>query len=400
MLFLSYDKVRRIQMRKQILEGFLWAALLLSACGTPTGTGVQAIGPGMTQSTQVQPESQSVDNKSTEELRETQAEEVTEPKLQEVTITAVGDCTLGPTQTHGYEGSFHDYYDRYGEDYFFEGVRDLFEDDDFTLVNLECVLSDSTDRVEKTWNLKGKPGYVGILTGSSVEGASLGNNHTFDYGQSGLDDTRNVLDQAGIIFGFNEHVATYETDEGIVVGIVSASQLSADEKHAGYIRDGIRTLRKEGADLVIACCHWGIEGDHYPNDYQQKLAHQIIDWGADVLIGTHPHVLQGVELYKEKLICYSLGNFCFGGNRNPSDKDTAVFRQTFTFEDGVLQKGISADMIPYSISSTTQRNDFRPTPAEGERKKDIIGKLNDYSKSYSNIEFDNDGRLKVKDQKE
>ena len=151
---------------------------------------------------------------------------------------------------------------------------------------------------------------------------------------------------------------------------------------------------------MIACCHWGIEGDHYPNDYQQKLAHQIIDWGADVLIGTHPHVLQGVELYKGKLICYSLGNFCFGGNRNPSDKDTAVFRQTFTFEDGVLQKGISADMIPYSISSTTQRNDFRPTPAEGERKKDIIGKLNDYSKSYSNIEFDNDGRLKVKDQKE
>ena len=111
-------------------------------------------------------------------------------------------------------------------------------------------------------------------------------------------------------------------------------------------------------------------------------------------------MLQGVELYKGKIICYSLGNFCFGGNRNPADKDTAVFRQTFTFVDGALQKDISADMIPYSISSTTQGNDFQPTPAEGDRKKTIIGNLNDYSKAYSAIEFDDDGRLQIRDQKE
>lgn len=391
-------------MKKCFLAVCLSVVMILEGCGNLTGTMSRA--DAQTGETQILPESQSVDMQSTgteETLNEQMTEETEstqEPEIQKVTITAVGDCTLGPTQNQGYAGSFHDYYDRYGEDYFFEGVRDLFKSDDFTLVNLECVLSDSTDRVEKTFNLKGKPGYVGILTGSSVEGVSLGNNHTFDYGQSGLDDTRNVLDQAGIIFGFNEHTATYETDSGIVIGIVSASQLSADEKHAGYIRDGIKQLREEGADLVIASCHWGIEREHYPNDYQKNLAHQIIDWGADVLIGTHPHVLQGVELYKEKIICYSLGNFCFGGNRNPADKDTAVFRQTFTFVDGVLQKDISADMIPYSISSTTQGNDFQPTPAEGDRKKTIIGNLNDYSKAYSAIEFDDDGRLQIKDQKE
>lgn len=392
-------------MKKQFLAGCLCIIMMLAGCTTLTGTNPQTKAPP--DATPVLSESQSTGMQSTEATEDAQStslEETTEitnePEIQKVTITAVGDCTLGPTQTHGYEGSFHDYYDRYGEDYFFDGVRNLFENDDFTLVNLECVLSDSSDRVEKTWNLKGKPGYVGILTGSSVEGASLGNNHTFDYGQSGLDDTRNVLDQAGIIFGFNEHVATYETDSGIVIGIVSASQLSADETHADYIRDGIQKLRKGGADLVIASCHWGIEGDHYPNDYQQKLAHQIIDWGADVLIGTHPHVLQGLELYKGKLICYSLGNFCFGGNRNPADKDTAVFRQTFTFVDGVLQRSISADMIPYSISSATQRNDFHPTPAEGDCKKTIIRKLNDYSKAYSEIEFDEDGKLQIRDQKE
>ena len=200
--------------------------------------------------------------------------------IQTVKITATGDCTLGATQTHGYAGSFHEYYDKYGQDYFFKNVRSIFEQDDFTLINLECVLSNATERVEKTWNLKGKPEYVGIMTDSSVEGASLGNNHTFDYGQQGLDDTREVLNKAGIIFGFNDHVDTYTTKDGIKIGIVSASQLSADETHAGYIRDGIAKLREEGADLVIACCHWGIEGDHYPNDYQQKLAHQVIDWGA------------------------------------------------------------------------------------------------------------------------
>lgn len=118
-------------------------------------------------------------------------------------------------------------------------------------------MSNATERVEKTWNLKGKPEYVGIMTDSSVEGASLGNNHTFDYGQQGLDDTREVLNKAGIIFGFNDHVDTYTTKDGIKIGIVSASQLSADETHANYIRDGIAELREEGADLVIACCHRG-----------------------------------------------------------------------------------------------------------------------------------------------
>lgn len=392
-------------MKKQFLAGCLCIVMALAGCGTLPGSKLQTA--SSPDAMQVLTESQSIGAQSTggtADMQNTALEETTEstkePEIQKVTITAVGDCTLGSTQKQGYAGSFHDYYDRNGEDYFFKGVRDLFENDDFTLVNLECVLSDSNDRVEKTFNLKGKPEYVGILTGSSVEGVSLGNNHTFDYGQSGLDDTRNVLDQAGIIFGINEQAAVYETDSGIVIGIVSASQLSADEKHAEYIRDGIKKLRQEGVDLVIASCHWGIERDHYPNDYQKKLAHQIIDWGADVLIGTHPHVLQGVELYKGKIICYSLGNFCFGGNLNPADKDTAVFRQTFTFVDGVLQRDIFADMIPYSISSTTQRNDFQPTPAEGNRKKTIIGTLNDYSKAYSEIEFDDDGRLQIRDQKE
>ena len=381
-------------MKKWILP-ILMAGFLLTGCSSPAATSS-----ALPSSTEKITETQMTEEPGTLEETETgtATETQQEPVIQTVKITATGDCTLGATQTHGYAGSFHEYYDKYGQDYFFKNVRSIFEQDDFTLINLECVLSNATERVEKTWNLKGKPEYVGIMTDSSVEGASLGNNHTFDYGQQGLDDTREVLNKAGIIFGFNDHVDTYTTKDGIKIGIVSASQLSADETHAGYIRDGIAKLREEGADLVIACCHWGIEGDHYPNDYQQKLAHQVIDWGADLLVGTHPHVLQGMELYNGKMICYSLGNFCFGGNRNPKDKDTAIYEQTFTFVDGVLQTDISADMIPCSISSTSERNNFQPVIAKGDRKQTIIDHMNEYSEKYSKIGFDANGRVIIREE--
>lgn len=380
--------------KRRQLVWTLAAALLLGGCTTTVNVPEQeSEKEAVAENTQtVQPETT-----AQEEIQPTETQEA-EPLIQTVTLTATGDCTLGATQTHGYAGSFHEYYDKYGQDYFFDDVRDIFEKDDFTLVNLECVLTESTDRVEKTWNLKGKPEYVGIMTGSSVEGCSLGNNHTLDYGPQSLTDTENVLDQAGIVYGYNEHVATYTTKSRIVIGIVSANLLAQTQERANYIRDGIKKLREEGADLVIACCHWGIEGDHYPNDYQKTTAHQIIDWGADAVIGNHPHVLQGVELYEGKMICYSLGNFCFGGNRNPQVKDTAIFQQTFTFVDGELQNNISAKMIPCTISSTNSVNDFQPTVASGERKATIIEELNEYSKPYSELQLDAEGMLYLGDE--
>lgn len=109
-------------------------------------------------------------------------------------------------------------------------------------------------------------------------------------------------------------------------------------------------------------------------------------------------VLQGMELYNGKMICYSLGNFCFGGNRNPKDKDTAIYEQTFTFVDGVLQTDISADMIPCSISSTSERNNFQPAIAKGDRKQTIIDHMNEYSEKYSKIGFDANGRVIIREE--
>ncbi len=335
-----------------------------------------------------------VQNTQSEEvIVETEAEP--EPVVTTVTITATGDCTLARSYSHGYQGSFTEYYDSYGETYFFENFKEVFEQDDLTLINLECVFSDSNDRMEKAFNFKGDLTYTGILTSSSIEGCSLGNNHIIDYGTEGTTDTMEVLDEAGVAWAFNENIAYYTTDEGLVVGIVSTSVLSSTRAWEPYVTEGVVTARENGADLVVVCCHWGIEGDHYPTDYQQELGHTLIDLGADLVIGNHPHVLQGIEEYNGKIIIYSLGNFSFGGNRNPADKNTAVYQQTFTFVDGVLQTDINAKIIPSRLSGHDNYNDYQPKIAEGEQALSIIEKMNTYSEPYSGVSFDENGILTV-----
>lgn len=367
---------------------------VLGGCGKQTSSSVDEKQASEIQEIVQQSEAEQEESEIlTSQAEETQIEEP--PQVQNITITATGDCTLGAAQIHSYEGSFHAYYDKYGEDYFFEGVRDIFSKDDFTLINLECVLTESDNRVEKTYNLKGRPEYVGIMTSGSVEGCSLGNNHSRDYGEESLADTEKNLDGANIIYGYNEHTSVYPTKTGEKIGVVSASLLSQSAEMENYIRDGIAQLREQGADIIIACCHWGIEREYYPNAYQKETAHQIIDWGADLVIGSHPHVLQGMEYYNGKMICYSLGNFCFGGNKNPSDKNTAIFQQTFHFIDGQLQKDLDARIIPCTVSSAKGYNDYQPTVAEGEKQQEILQKMKDYSSPYGELDIDEDGSLSV-----
>ena len=125
------------------------------------------------------------------------------------------------------------------------------------------------------------------------------------------------------------------------------------------------------------------------------LGHALIDAGADLVIGNHSHCLQGMEAYKGKIICYSLGNFSFGGNRNPSIKDTAVFQQEFTFVDGVLQADVTAKIIPARISEHSDYNNFKPMIADGEAAERIIRDMNTYSEVFNSITFREDGTLEV-----
>ncbi len=384
-------KLRMKKMSVFCLTGVLLAGSVLSGCGSGSGEGE----PEESVSAEAETEDQET---AADSLPETETMEAADPEEEQsvktLTITATGDCTLGKTQEQSYDGSFYAYYDSYGADYFFDNVRSIFEQDDMTIINLECVLTTSEDRVEKTFNLKGEPEFVQILTGSSVEVCSLGNNHTYDYGESGFQETKSVLEEAGITYAYTQQTGMYTTEEGVKVGIVSSSLLSQSSERTDMLKEGIRNLREDGADVVIACCHWGIEKEYYPTDYQQTTAHELIDAGADLVIGNHPHVLQGVEEYNGRLILYSLGNFCFGGNKNPSDKNTMMFQQTFTIRDGEVQTDqIDARIIPCRLSSSDGYNDYQPVIASGETKQNIIDLVNEYSEPYSNVSFDSEGTL-------
>ena len=310
-----------------------------------------------------------------------------------VTISAAGDVTMGNYVGQGYEVSFRQTYDQgAGDDYFFENVKDIFSADDLTLVNLEGPLTYSEDfREGQTYCISGDPEYVNILTAGSVEAVGMGNNHRLDYKEQGTADTVAALEGAGILYAYDGNYCMYEA-KGIRIGIVSVNEVGQGAGVERYLQEGIAKLREEGADLVLACCHWGIEREYYPEDYQKSLGRKCIDWGYDLVIGHHPHVLQGIEEYQGKFILYSLGNFCFGANRNPPDKDCMIFQQTFTFVDGVKQEDAQIRVIPCSVSSTPSRNDYKPTPAQGEESQRILDRINEFSLEMG-VRLDSEGYL-------
>lgn len=310
-----------------------------------------------------------------------------------ITISAAGDVTMGNYLGQGYEVSFRQTYDQgAGDDYFFENVKDIFSADDLTLVNLEGPLTYSEEfREGQTYCISGDPEYVNILTAGSVEAVGMGNNHRLDYKEQGSADTVAALEGAGILYAYDGNYCMYETS-GIRIGIVSVNEVEQGAGVEKYLQEGIAKLRGDGADLVLACCHWGIEREYYPEEYQESLGKKCIDWGYDLVIGHHPHVLQGIEEYQGKFILYSLGNFCFGANRNPPDKDCMIFQQTFTFVDGVKQEDAQIRVIPCSVSSTSSRNDYKPTPAQGEEAQRIIDKINECSREMG-VQLDGEGYL-------
>lgn len=317
-----------------------------------------------------------------------------EENIRTITISAAGDCSLGNHQDQEYAFSFRQVYDQIeDEGYFFANVQDYFANDDMTIVNFEGVLTYSEERDEtRTYNIKGDPGYARLLTAGHIETVSFANNHRLDYGTRGSDDTVAALEAEGILYAYDKNVCVYDTEKGIRVGVVSVNEVAWGLGSEKLLEEGIGKLREQGADLILACCHWGIERENYPTENQQYLGRKCIDLGADLVIGHHPHVLQGVEEYNGKFIIYSLANFCFGANRNPEDKDTMIFQQTFTFIDGVKQQDRQARVIPCSVSSVKDRNNFQPTPAQGEEAARIIGRINAYSKDFG-VVFGEDGML-------
>ena len=306
------------------------------------------------------------------------AEKKAEKEYTPTVQTAVGDCTLATDINADPNGSFKSVAESLNGDYsyFFKNVAPIFSEDDLTIVNFEGTLSNQGTRQDKQFAFRGKPEYVQILTSSSVEAANLANNHSADYSDVSLSDTIKYLNEAGISNFIGTNTAIRDVN-GISVGLVGIDAL--DETEAAKLENVIGSVKSLGAQLVIVSIHWGEEKATAPNDTQTELAHKAIDAGADLVLGTHPHVLQGIEKYNGKYIAYSLGNFCFGGNNNPADKDTVIYRQTFTFVDGVMQEDDNMTLIPATISGHDEYNDYQPAIAEGDRKTQIENKLIEYS---------------------
>lgn len=312
---------------------------------------------------------------------ETDKEEETQPEEQKpvsITISAAGDCTLGTDSSFNQSTSLNAYYNSNGAAYFLQNVKSIFEADDLTIVNMEGTLTESDSRQDKTFAFKGPGEFTQILTSSSVEAANLANNHSRDYGEQSYTDTINYMEQAGLTtFGY-DRTAVMDVN-GVKVGLVGTYELADGMGCETEMINNIKKVESEGAQVVIVSFHWGLEKENYPNDNQKNLAHSAIDNGADLVLGHHPHVLQGIEKYKGKNIVYSLGNFCFGGNSNPSDKDTMIFQQTFTIENGELVEDDVTNIIPCSVSSASGYNNYQPTPLEGSEKDRVMQKIQEFS---------------------
>lgn len=348
--------------------------LLVILCGA-------LLAKGLYKSNKEEPQPETKTESANKEGQKPEKQETLEVQETTITISAAGDCTLGTDEGFNYKRSFKGKYDAVQDPaYFFQNVQPVFAQDDLTIVNMEGTLTEETTREPKQFAFKGDAEYAKILTAGAVEAANLANNHSFDYGKKSYEDTITALEAEGISsFGY-ERTAVMDI-KGVKVGLAGVYELAEHIDCKQDLLDNIASLKEQGAQIIIVSFHWGQEKENVPSDVQVELAHAAVDNGADLVLGHHPHVLQGIEEYKGKNIVYSLGNFCFGGNSAPSDMDTMIFQQTFIVKDGKLQEDNVTNILPCKISSAYEKgyNNYQPILAEGDQKEKIFERLSEYS---------------------
>ena len=288
------------------------------------------------------------------------------------TITVAGDTTLGSTDDlRKRDDCFERVAEERGYGWFFSGLSALFGTDDMTLVNFEGTLTEATKKNEKLFNFKGPAEYTDILTLGSVEAVNIANNHTKDYGDQGYLDTLDNLRAAGLTVSGAGELGVFEKD-GVKVGMTGYSfPYRNGEKD---ISSDVKALREMGCQIVIASFHWGSE---YRDDFtaeQRSIGRAALRAGADIVVGHHPHIVQGVEAYQDSYILYSLGNLVFGGNVDPDDRDALAARLTFTvYEDHA--EGMEMTLVPLRLTELQKGTDYRPVIASGEEAKKILSRV-------------------------
>lgn len=312
-----------------------------------------------------------------------------EPKVEktEITLNFVGDITLGNFAGMSYERSFDKLYlDKNGDKtYFLKNVSSTFAQDDLTIGNLEGPLTTHSKHMDKKYAFKGKPEYAEILKAGNVDIVSIANNHSIDYYEKGRTETKESLKKQNIdYFGYEQ--ALIKEVKGKKIGFIGysfASQSQIPSHIKKQMTEAINDL-KDKTDIIVVYYHWGMMYEYVPTQNQIELAHYTVDLGADLVVGTHAHVIQGMETYKGKNIVYSLGNFCYGGNLNPKDTDSMIFQQTLIFENNQLTDS-QYQVIPCAISSheNKRRNNFQPMILEGKEKERWEKKFKKYSQQIS-----------------
>lgn len=319
------------------------------------------------------------------------------PTSTSFTISFAGDCTLGTDSSFDPSTSFTAVYNDAGDpSYFMKNVADIFGSDDYTVVNMEGTLTESTERQDKTFAFKGPAEYTDILKSGNIEAASLANNHSHDYGDQSYNDTISALDSAGIVnFGYDR--IAYAEVKGVKVALIGTYMLAEGLDIKDEMVANINAAKNEGAQVIIVFTHWGIKKETVPGADQVELGHAAIDAGATIVVGSHPHVIQGYEKYNGRYIVYSLGNFCFGGNKNPSDKDCMIFQQTFTVTGNDVATDDAINVTPCSISSSSSSNNYQPTPAEGDEAERILAKIEESNSSIASVSAEVSGSSSSED---
>ncbi len=324
---------------------------------------------------------------------------------QSISIAFGGDVTLG----HHYETYFDEQVAK-GKPkaeamaHGFQRVKERAQKADLFVVNLECPFTDRGEKIPKNFNFRARPEMVEALKAGGVHVVSLANNHTMDFGVAGLEDTVRVLNEAGIVhFGAGKNLAEARRPaiverNGIRIAFLGyfflgdrnieppeAIATDTTPGVAGHHHDLAfmeRILREDialartRADLVIPFFHWGREGKTDPEPYQLHLGRAAVEAGAAAVIGSHPHVLQGIELFRGAPIVYSLGNFVFGGNWNPRNKETLLLTTRFS-SAGFL----SAELHP-AHSDRYPEVPLQPYFVEGEVAQKLLSNLTAYSAAF------------------
>lgn len=313
-----------------------------------------------------------------------------------LTITCTGDFTIGGDNYHNKGKSFYKELKAHEDDINFTmaNVRDIFRNDDMTLVNFEGTLTETKyvpdKKKENDFLFNIAPSYVNVLPDNSIEAVSLENNHIMDHGEDAYDETKQTLHDAGVVYSNSEEIGVFNV-KGIQIAMLSYLCIDRYNKPVGgydNLFDKVAAdiqVTKEVYPIVIVSFHWGRELDYTPTDNQIKMGRLAVDSGADLVIGHHSHRINPIEQYKGVYICYSLGNFCFSGNDKPSDMNSYLFQTRFKISKTGEISNTGFRIIPIRITSVKDRNNYTPTPITDDMK--TVGIINTLKDNGRKLEY-------------